>query len=153
MCFGLFPYLWNEQIWIFPFLDTYTMHVELIVQNKATQIGRHHEKEGVWRGLLSIWKYVFVSCCCYCFLEEALCQNDYQWDGNSVQQSFCPTFAGELLGHMVHKELRDISKEATYDERINQKKKRPTTGGKYTTNARGSKRCGGWSKEGLDSFN
>jgi len=49
------------------------------------------------------------------------------------------------------KNLETYQKEATFDERTN--KKRTATWGKCTTNAWGSKRFGGWSKEGLDQFN
>jgi len=37
----------------------------------------------------------------------------------------------------------------TIDETTNQKKKRKATWGKFTSGAWGSRRFGGWSKEGL----
>jgi len=41
----------------------------------------------------------------------------------------------------------------TIDETTNQKKKRKATWGKFTSGAWGSRRFGGWSKEGLVRFN
>jgi len=40
-----------------------------------------------------------------------------------------------------------IQTAVAYDETTNQKKKRKTTWGKFTSGAWGSKRLGGWSKE------
>jgi len=41
----------------------------------------------------------------------------------------------------------------TYDESTNQKEKRKATWGKFTSAAWGSRRFGGWSKDGLVQFN
>jgi len=51
------------------------------------------------------------------------------------------------------KNLDEYKSEVTIDETTNQKKKRKATWGKFTSGAWGSRRFGGWSKEGLIRFN
>jgi len=51
------------------------------------------------------------------------------------------------------KNVEEYKTEVTFDESTNQKKKRKATWGKYTSGAWGSKRFGGWSKDGLLRFN
>jgi len=51
------------------------------------------------------------------------------------------------------KNLDEYKSEVTIDETTNQKKKRKATWGKFTSGAWGSRRFGGWSKEGLVQFN
>jgi len=51
------------------------------------------------------------------------------------------------------KNLDEYKSEVTIDETTNQKKKRKATWGKFTSGAWGSRRFGGWSKEGLVRFN
>jgi len=45
------------------------------------------------------------------------------------------------------------NEEAQFDERTNRKKKRKPAWGKYTRNAFGARRYGGWTNEGLVRFN
>ena len=47
------------------------------------------------------------------------------------------------------KNLDEYKSEVTIDETTNQKKKRKATWGKFTSGTWGSRRFGGWSKEGL----
>ena len=51
------------------------------------------------------------------------------------------------------KKLDEYKSEVTIDETTNQRKKRKATWGKFTSGAWGSRRFGGWSKEGLVRFN
>ena len=51
------------------------------------------------------------------------------------------------------KNVEEYKTEVAFDESTNQKKKRKATWGKYTSGAWGSKRFGGWSKDGLQRFN
>ena len=51
------------------------------------------------------------------------------------------------------KNIDEYKSEVTIDEATNQKKKRKATWGKFTSGAWGSRRFGGWSKEGLVRFN
>jgi len=107
------------------------------------------ERESAKKPFCICW-YVFVLHCWCCFLEKVLCKNDYQ-HGHSLQQSFCSSFARKILGHMVYQELLGISERSNIWWK--DKQKRNCDKGKYTTNAWGSKRVWGWSKEGLDCFN
>ena len=51
------------------------------------------------------------------------------------------------------KNLDEYKSEVTINETTNQKKKRKAIWGKFTSGAWGSRRFGGWSKEGLVQFN
>jgi len=93
--------------------------------------------------------FLLVLSCWSGILEETLCKNDNSWHGNDFGWSFCPTFTGKLLGELVYKKCGGVQNRSLFWWEHKQKKKRKATWGKYTSGAWGSKRFGGWSKDGL----